>query len=192
MPEVKTLRRKLSQLATRQGSQALGQEIAQRRIREHGHVFGFLYVDGHVRTYHGKHTIPKAYITRARLAAPATTDYWVNDQRGDPLFVVTAEANAALTRMLPAVLGEVRKLLGPKRRATVVFDRGGWSPKLFRELMALDFDILTYRKGVPGGLRKRASPSTKPSWTDGACATFSTSSPCASSKENFASARSLA
>src|SRR5947207_9303950 len=147
MPEVKTLRRKLSQLAARKGSQALGQEIAQRRIREHGHVFGFLYVDGHVRAYHGKHTIPKAYITRARLAAPATTDYWVNDQRGDPLFVVTAEANAALTRMLPTVLGEVRKLLGPKRRATVVFDRGGWSPKLFRELMALDFDILTYRKG---------------------------------------------
>ena len=128
MPEVKTLRRKLSQLAARKGSQALGQEIAQRRIREHGHVFGFLYVDGHVRAYHGKHTIPKAYITRARLAAPATTDYWVNDQRGDPLFVVTAEANAALTRMLPTVLGEVRKLLGPKRRATVVFDRGGWSP----------------------------------------------------------------
>src|SRR5947208_832402 len=75
MPEVKTLRRKLSQLAARQGSQALGQEIAQRRIREHGHVFGLLYVDGHVRAYHGKHTIPKAYITRARLAAPATTDY---------------------------------------------------------------------------------------------------------------------
>ena len=82
MPEVKTLRRKLSQLAARKGSQALGQEIAQRRIGEHGHVFGFLYVDGHVRAYHGKHTIPKAYITRARLAAPATTDYWVNDQRG--------------------------------------------------------------------------------------------------------------
>ncbi|HTF24472.1 MAG TPA: hypothetical protein VK937_11235, partial [Candidatus Limnocylindria bacterium] len=74
-------------------------------------------------------------------------DYWVNDQRGDPLFVVTAEANAALTRILPAVLGEVRKLLGPKRRATVVFDSGGWSPKLFRELLALDFDILPYRKG---------------------------------------------
>jgi hypothetical protein len=147
MPEVKTLRRKLARLAAGKGSLQLGQEIARQRIREHGHVFGFLYVDGHVRAYHGKHTIPKAYVTRARLAAPATTDYWVNDKRGDPLFVVTAEANAALTRMLPAVLGEVRKLLGPKRRATVVFDRGGWSPKLFRELLALDFDLLTYRKG---------------------------------------------
>lgn len=147
MPEVKTLRRKLARLAAGQGSFQLGQEIARQRIREHGHVLGFLYVDGHVRAYHGKHTIPKAYVTRARLAAPATTDYWVNDKRGDPLFVVTAEANAALTRMLPIVLREVRQLLGPKRRATVVFDRGGWSPKLFRELMALGFDILTYRKG---------------------------------------------
>jgi hypothetical protein len=147
MPEVKTLRRKLARLAAGKRSLQLGQEIARQRIREHGHVFGFLYVDGHVRAYHGQHAIPKAYVTRARLAAPATTDYWINDQRGDPLFVVTAEANAALTRMLPTVLGEVRKLLGPKRRATVVFDRGGWSPKLFRELMALDFDILTYRKG---------------------------------------------
>jgi hypothetical protein len=152
MPEVKTLRRKLARLAAGKGSFQLGQEIARQRIREHGHVLGFLYVDGHVRAYHGQHTIPKAYVTRARLAAPATTDYWVNDERGDPLFVVTAEANAALTRMLPIVLGEVRKLLGPKRRATVVFDRGGWSPKLFRELLALGFDILTYRKGRTRGI----------------------------------------
>lgn len=147
MPEVKTLRRKLTRLAIRKKSYQLGQEIAQQRIREHGNLLGFLYVDGHVRAYHGKHTIAKAYVTRTRLAAPATTDYWVNDQRGDPLFVVTAEANAALTRMLPSLLGEVRQLLGPKRQATIVFDRGGWSPKLFCELMDLGFDILTYRKG---------------------------------------------
>src|SRR6202165_3989051 len=146
MPEVKTLRRKLTCVATPKASHELGREIARQRIREHGNVLGFLYVDGHVRAYHGRHTIAKAYVSRTRLAAPATTDYWVNDQRGDPLFVVTAEANAALTRMLPTLLGEIRQLLGPARKATVVFDRGGWSPKLFRELMALGFDILTYRK----------------------------------------------
>src|SRR5437588_4591 len=61
MPEVKTLRRKLSQLAKRKGSYKLGQEIARRRIRERGRVVGFLYVDGHVRAYHGKHTIPKGF-----------------------------------------------------------------------------------------------------------------------------------
>ena len=146
MPEVKTLRRKLTHLAAAQGSYRLGQEIARRRIQQRGRVMGFLYIDGHVRAYHGKHTIPKAYVTRARLAAPATTDYWVNDKRGDPLFVVTAEANASLTRMLPILLGEVRQLVRRKRQVTVVFDRGGWSPKLFRELLAANFDVLTYRK----------------------------------------------
>ena len=30
---------------------------------------------------------------------------------------------------------------------TVVFDRGGWSPKLFANLIKARFDILTYRKG---------------------------------------------
>jgi DNA-binding CsgD family transcriptional regulator len=147
IPEVKTLRRKLAKLASRKASQQFGREMARHRIAERGRLVGFLYVDGHVRAYHGKHTIAKGYLTRTRLAVPATTDYWVNDQKGDPLFVVTAEANAAMTQMLAPLLEEVRNLLGPRRRATIVFDRGGWSPKLFEKLLALGFDILTYRKG---------------------------------------------
>jgi hypothetical protein len=147
MPEVKTLRRKLARLAALKSSYQLGREIARQRVAERGKVLGFLYIDGHVRAYHGQRTISKAYVTRMHLAAPATTDYWVNDQRGDPLFVVTADTNAALTKMLLPVLTEVRELLGPGRRSTVVFDRGGWSPKLFRCLLAMGFDILTYRKG---------------------------------------------
>jgi hypothetical protein len=147
MPEVKTLRRKLARLAAVKGSERLGRELAERRIRERGRVMGFLYVDGHVRAYHGQRTIPKAYLTRTRLAVPATTDYWINDRRGDPLFVVTADANAAMTQMLVSILEQVRTLVGPRRRPTIVFDRGGWSPKLFKQLLAMDFDILTYRKG---------------------------------------------
>ncbi len=147
MPEVKTLRRKLARLASLKGSYRLGREVARQRIAERGQVLGFLYIDGHVRAYHGKRKVPKAYVTRMHLAAPATTDYWVNDQRGDPLFVVTAEANAAMTKMLIPVLSEVRELLGSRRHSTVVFDRAGWSPAVFQELLAMGFDILTYRKG---------------------------------------------
>jgi hypothetical protein len=55
--------------------------------------------------------------------------------------------------MLPALLDEVRALVG-ERRVTVVFDRGGWSPALFDHLVRQGFDFLTYRKGptkpVPG------------------------------------------
>jgi len=147
MPEVKTLRRKLAVLAAKQRSHELGRELAQRRIDARGRVLGFLYVDGHVRAYHGQRTIAKTYLTRTRTAGPGTTDYWVNDQKGDPLFVVTAEANAAMTRMLVPILTELRPLFGVRRRLTVVFDRAGWSPTLFRQILAMGLDILTYRKG---------------------------------------------
>jgi Transposase protein len=147
MPEVKTLRRKLAQLAAKGRAQAFGRELAQRRIRERGRILGFLYLDGHVRAYHGRRRIAKAYLTRARITAPATTDYWVNDKRGDPLFVVTADANATMTRMLVPILEELRPLFARHRRLTVVFDRGGWSPKLFQQIIEMDLDLLTYRGG---------------------------------------------
>lgn len=145
-PEVKTLRRKLIRLAAYEKAEVFGKQLAKKRVKQHGKALGFLYIDGHVRVYHGLRRVMKTYVTRMRLALPATTDYWVNDQRGDPLFVVTAELNASLTKMLPELLKEIRTLVG-RRRVTIVFDRGGWSPKLFVKMIADGFDILTYRKG---------------------------------------------
>jgi transposase len=145
-PEVKTLRRKLQRLAERRRAEQFGAELARLRAARLGAVLGFLYVDGHVRVYHGKHRLPYAHVARMRLSMPGTTDYWVNDRRGDPLFVVTAPANAGLVRMLPDLLQRCRPLVG-KRRTTVVFDRGGYSPKLFLAIREAGFDLLTYHKG---------------------------------------------
>jgi hypothetical protein len=145
-PEVKTLRRKLARLAAAGRAAQFGQALAQQRVAAHGAVLGFLYIDGHVRVYHGKHALPKTHVARMRLPMPATSDYWVNDSGGDPLFVVTALANAGLVKMLPGLLEQIRSLVG-QRRLTIVFDRGGFSPKLFQQILAMGFDLLTYRKG---------------------------------------------
>ena len=128
--------------------------LAERRVAARGAALGFLYVDGHVRVYHGKHALPKAHVARMRIAMPATTDYWVNDIAGEPLFVITAEANTGMVKMLRPILDEVRGLLG-ERRVTIVFDRGGFSPKLFQEILAAGFDLLTYRKGRARRVQKR-------------------------------------
>jgi len=145
-PEVKTLRRKLARLAAVGRAVQFGRALAEGRVAARGAALGFLYLDGHVRVYHGQHRLPKAHVARMRLSMPATSDYWLNDQSGDPVFVITAEANAGMVKMLPAMLAEVRALIG-KRRLTVVFDRGGYSPKLFLQILHANFDLLTYRKG---------------------------------------------
>lgn len=153
-PEVKTLRRKLTRLAAVGLATSFGRALAERRVAAHGAALGFLYVDGHVRVYHGKRSIPKAHVARMRIAMPATSDYWVNDAVGEPLFVITAEANAGMVKMLQPVLDEVRRLVGT-RRITIVFDRGGWSPRIFQKIVAQGFDILTYRKGRSRRVPKR-------------------------------------
>ena len=145
-PEVKTVRRKLSRLASTNRAKSLMEEVAQLRIAEDENRVAFLYLDGHVREYHGKHPLPKAKKSQRQVAKRAATDTWVHDASGEPLLVVTSELNEGLTQVLEPILAQVRPLVGD-RRVTVIFDRGGYSPKLFSRLIKSGFDIITYRKG---------------------------------------------
>lgn len=156
-PEVKTLRRKLWELAARQQATRFSQDLAERWVRDNADAVGLLYVDGHVRPYHGTaHTLPEGYVTRRRLCMPATTDIWVQQTDAQPLFVVTAPANDDLRVMLRrAILPEVRRLVG-ERRVTLAFDREGWSPKFFRQVHPQGFDVLTYRRGPYPAWPRRA------------------------------------
>jgi transposase len=160
-PEVKTLRRRLTRLAAHHCAEQLGAELARLRVDQRGHLMGFLYIDGHVRAYHGQRAISSsAYVARRHLAMPASTDYWVNDRSGDPLLVITGEVDAALTKALPRLLREVRDVVG-ERRVTIVFDRGGWSPKLFGTMIKDGFDLLTYRKGRCRRINERRFPASR-------------------------------
>ena len=151
-PEVKTIRRKLGQLA-RQGKAAeLLADMATHHLNEQqdsaeeqaGLV---LYVDGHVRAYQGTKRIGKTHSPRLRFPAPATVETWVSDAHGDPVLVVMAEPGASLAAELRRLLPQLRAAVGDDRRVLVGFDRGGWSPALFAHMQAHGFDVLTWRKG---------------------------------------------
>ena len=155
MPEVKTVQRKFTVLAAMERAEQLMDELARRRIAQDEDRVAFLYADGHVREYHGKSPLFSAKKPQRQVATPAITDTWVHDARGEPLLVVTSEVNAHLTQILEVVLDDVRRVIGDQRRITLIFDRGGFSPKLFARLIAQGCDIITYRKGKSGKLPKR-------------------------------------
>jgi len=147
-PEVKTLRRRLGALAERGLADRLLAGLARRHAAAHHEAVGVLYVDGHVRAYHGAANVPKAHLARMRLSMPAEVDTWVADANGDGLLVLSAPPGASLVGELRRVAAWARPLVGPDRRPTICFDRGGWSPALFAELDRAGYDILTYRKGA--------------------------------------------
>jgi hypothetical protein len=109
-------------------------------------AIGTLYVDGHVRVYHGSKTkLPRKYVSRQRLCLRGTTDYWVSDKHGRPFFVIDKVVDRGLLAALredivPRLLREVPKQPTPEqlladpllRRFTLVFDREGYSPAFFK------------------------------------------------------------
>ena len=148
-PEVKTVRRKLHEIGARKLSRTLADAFARRWAQAEPEALGYLYIDGHVRPYHGRrHRLPKTFVQRRRLCMPATTEVWVNDARAQPWFFVTTEANDHLLAAIERdILAPLRKEVGAQRRVTLVFDREGWSPKTFARWAAAGFDVMTYRKG---------------------------------------------
>ncbi len=145
-PEVKTLRRKLIELAGHGRGAQLQSALAKAHAAARPQALGFLHVDGHVRVYSGTRDLPKTHIARMHLAGHATNETWIADADADPVLVVTAPPAASLAAELVRLLPDLRTLLGPDRRATVIFDRGGWSPDTFAKILAAGMDVLTYRK----------------------------------------------
>jgi transposase-like protein len=146
-PEVKTIRRKLAELAAAGKAADLIMTLARRHAAARPGALGFLYVDGHARVYYGRRQVQKTHIARLKFPAAATVETWVTDQDGDPVFMVVAEPSDSLAGELRRLLPQLRQVVGAGRRVTVCFDRGGWSPALFADITQARFDVLTWRKG---------------------------------------------
>ena len=151
VPEVRCLRQKLKQLS--QGKDDKAAEIwagllSKDWMDDEPELAGTLYVDGHVRLYHGKLTeLPRRYVTRQRLCLRGTTDYWVNDALGQPFFsierpidhgMLEAIENDVVPRLLkdvPDQPTEEQLEADPYRsRFLLIFDREGYSPSFFRRM----------------------------------------------------------
>src|SRR5206468_2419051 len=102
VPEVKTLRAKLAALCTDpERPRAWSSTLAQEWMAAEPEAAGTLYIDGHVRVYHGSQTkLPRPYVSRERLCLRGITDYWVNALDGQPFFMVSRAVDPGLLQVL--------------------------------------------------------------------------------------------
>ena len=149
-PEVKTIRRKLAELAAAGKAAELQLALARHHAAASPGTLGFLYVDGHTRAYFGKRDIQKMHLARLKFPGPATEETWVTGSAGDPLLVVMAQPSSSLAAQIRDLLPALRDITGPAARPVLCFDRGGWSPALFADITDAGFDLLTYRKNDTG------------------------------------------
>jgi hypothetical protein len=149
-PEVKTIRRKLGELAAARRAADWQLAIARHHAATRHDDLGFLYVDGHARAYFGTRVVQKTHVARLKFPAPATEETWVTSGRGDPMLVVIGEPSESLAARVKDLLPDLRAVCGEQARPVLCFDRGGWSPDLFAVIIKAGFGLLTYRKNQAG------------------------------------------
>ncbi len=161
IPEVRCLRKKLSELSQEKAPDRWAAVLSKEWMEQRPQLAGTLYVDGHVRLYHGKQTqLPRRYIARQRLCLRGTTDYWVNDALGLPFFSVERPIDHGLlealrTDIVPRLLKDVPaqptaeelKADPHLSRFVIIFDREGYSPIFFRQMWEqYRIGCITYHK----------------------------------------------
>jgi hypothetical protein len=148
VPEVRCLRNKLEKMSAKDAPDKWAALLSKDWMDSYPELAGALYVDGHVRLYHGKLTeLPKRFVSRQRLCLRGTTDYWVNDALGQPYFVVDRPVDQGMLQALrsdivPRLLQEVPGQPSQQQleqdpllaRFILVFDREGYSPAFFRQM----------------------------------------------------------
>ena len=160
IPEVRTLREKIHHLSDEEKSQQWGNELCQYWMNNAPEEACTLYIDGHVRVYNGKQTrLPRHYVARQKLCLRATSDYWVNAMDGQPFMVINQVVDPGLIQVLEKEIVPKLDELVPNQpdqvalknnpllhRFTLVFDREGYSPALFKRLEKEKIACMTYHK----------------------------------------------
>ena len=103
-----------------------------------------------MRAYFGTRDVQQGHVARLKFPAPATAETWVTDQRGDPLLVVIGEPSDSLAAQVKDLLPQLRRIAGDGAGPVLCFDRGGWSPDLFADVIDAGFHLLTWRKKDAG------------------------------------------
>jgi hypothetical protein len=162
IPEVRTLRSKLEILCQQAGRAVRwNTALAKEWMGLQPEAEPIFYVDGHVRVYHGEAAqLPRHYVPRQKLYLRASVDYWVNAMDGQPFIYINKEIDHGLVQALrkdvipwveanaPVSAEHQRKMDADpwQPRFTVVFDREGYSPDLFEELLQRRIAVLSYHR----------------------------------------------
>jgi hypothetical protein len=146
IPSVQTLRSHVGDLVDSVDPDAVMRKLLAAFVELEPVWEGAYYLDGHFCPYSGMHPLPKGWNARRRLAEPGQTDTYIHDATGRALFFVNRPLNDHLSKVLPTILQEIRAV-AKDQEILLIFDRGGYSGPLFRNLTDEGVHFITYLKG---------------------------------------------
>ena len=147
-PAASTIRGQLWQFAKAHGAELMA-AMSQRYVgaaRGGDDEAAVFYVDNHMRPYTGQEVVRWGWRMQEQRALPGTTDYYVHDEDGRPLFRIDVPSHDSLTAWLPRIAARLRDALGPDERIVLAFDRAGSYADELAELRDAGFEFVAYER----------------------------------------------
>ena len=160
IPELATLRARLGALADSSDPLALQRAFAAGMLAMDPAPDPVYFVDEHFVPYAGARPVAKGWNTKRRHAQPGRDDTLLVDARGRAVVFGSGEPSG-LAATLPAVLAQLRAVLGPHAPILLGFDRGGAYPVAFTACRDAGADWVTYRRAP----LVEATATPRRSWT---------------------------
>ena len=159
IPEVKTFREKIAHLSNEGNVKEWSAQLCQDWMNECPDQASFLYIDGHVRVYHGQANVPKHYVSRQKLCLRGNCDYWVNAMDSSPFMVIPKDVDPGLLSVLENEIVPLLEEGVPNQpteealqkdsllhRFVLIYDREGYSPKFMRRMKEKRIACISYNK----------------------------------------------
>ena len=146
-PSRYTLRRFLHKVRKLKGSEELIEEFAYEYLKSGIALWGVLYIDGHFLPYYGMYPITKGWHGVRQMPMKGSNNFLGVDENFSPWIFLIRSSSEDLLEKIPEMIAKVKEVA---RRAgidraqlddlIVIFDREGYSAKLYRFLDGRDRD----------------------------------------------------
>ena len=149
-PSIRTLWRFMGDAANLEKGEELAERFAKLYLSSGLTKWGVLYIDEHLVPYYGRETVSMGYHTVRQMPLKGSYSYAALDENFNALLYLLRSSSERIVTKIPEIIIKAKKIAKKCKEnpddLVIVFDRGGYSAKLFRELAKLKVRYITWAK----------------------------------------------
>ena len=146
IPSVESMRNELFALSINDDTK-LSSHFLKKTIEEYAVLGGNeFYIDGHYVEYSGKEKILEGWNTKKNRVTKGYVLYYVHDSAGNPIFSEVLDNYYDFREVISLCNQKLKKIVG-NEKYTLIYDRGGFSLELMKEITETGANFITWEKG---------------------------------------------
>lgn len=146
-PDIKTARRKLAAAVKSLDTENISAALASNYLDNLSCGTDLFYIDDHLDSYSGKAKVLSGFSHIYDRMVEGAQHTFIHDRWGNPICFTLRDNFGTFSDYIPIMVSRIKKMYKKTKKLTFVFDRGGYSKKIFSEFDSLGACYIVWAKG---------------------------------------------